>query len=124
MDSSHSVRIELSVHGYILPAILIPFLIASAIRLIQGSGTVAMITAASISAPVLMDLSITPVFATLSACIGAMVFSCFNDSLFWVVTRMVGVTDVKDQMRTWSIPTTILWATGGILLVIANAIFG
>ncbi len=107
-----------------LPAILIPFIIATVIRLIQGSGTVAMITAASISAPVLAQLNINPVLATMSACMGAMVFSYFNDSLFWVVTRMVGITDVKEQLRTWSIPTTILWATGGVLLIIVNALFG
>lgn len=107
-----------------LPAILVPFIIATVIRLIQGSGTVSMITAASISAPILASLSINPVFATMSACMGAMVFSYFNDSLFWVVTRMVGITDVKEQFRTWSIPTTILWATGGVLLVVVNAIFG
>lgn len=107
-----------------LPAILIPFIIATVIRLIQGSGTVAMITAASISAPVLAQLDINPVFATMSACIGAMAFSYFNDSLFWVITRMVGITDVREQLRTWSIPTTLLWATGGVLLIIVNALFG
>ncbi|MBQ6151744.1 MAG: GntP family permease, partial [Mogibacterium sp.] len=107
-----------------LPAILVPFIIATVIRLIQGSGTVSMITAASISAPILASLNINPVFATMSACMGAMVFSYFNDSFFWVVTRMVGITDVKEQFRTWSIPTTILWATGGVLLVIVNGIFG
>lgn len=36
-----------------LPAVLIPFVIATLVRLIQGSGTVAMITGASISAPIL-----------------------------------------------------------------------
>ena len=107
-----------------LPAILVPYIIASVIRLIQGSGTVSMITAASISAPILATLNINPVFATMSACMGAMVFSYFNDSFFWVVTRMVGITDVKEQLRTWSVPTTICWACGGVLLMIANAIFG
>ena len=112
------------ISGMPLPAILIPFLIATVIRLIQGSGTVSMITAASISAPVLTPLGIDPAFATISACMGAMVFSYFNDSLFWVVTRMLGITDIREQMRTWSIPTTILWATGGVLLLIVHAIFG
>lgn len=107
-----------------IPAILVPFVIASVIRLIQGSGTVSMITAASISAPILATLQINPVFATLSACLGAMVFSYFNDSFFWVVTRMVGITDVKEQLKTWSIPTTLCWFTGGVLIVILNAIFG
>ena len=78
----------------------IALIIATVIRLIQVSGTVSMITAASISAPILASLSINPVFATMSACMGAMVFSYFNDSLFWVVTRMVGITDVREQVRS------------------------
>lgn len=107
-----------------IPAILIPFAIATIIRLIQGSGTVSMITAASISAPILSTLQVDPVFATISACMGAMVFSYFNDSFFWVVNRMMGIKDVKEQIQTWSIPTTLIWAAGGILILIVNAIFG
>src|SRR5699024_199274 len=41
-----------------IPAILVPFIIASVVRLIQGSGTVAMITAASISAPIVATLDV------------------------------------------------------------------
>ena len=36
--------------------ILIPFIVATLVRLIQGSGTVAMVTAASISAPILAQI--------------------------------------------------------------------
>jgi GntP family gluconate:H+ symporter len=83
-----------------------------------------MITAASISAPILSTLNVSPVFATISACMGAMVFSYFNDSFFWVVNRMMGITDVKEQIKTWSVPTTIIWGVGGVLVLIVNAIFG
>src|SRR5699024_10301529 len=44
--------------GLALPAVLIPFFVATLVRLIQGSGTVAMITAASISAPILTQLDV------------------------------------------------------------------
>ncbi len=103
--------------------ILIPFAIATIIRLIQGSGTVSMITAASISAPILANLNISPVFATMSACMGAMVFSYFNDSFFWVVNRMLGIIKVEEQIKVWSIPTTICWAICGVCLMVVNAIF-
>lgn len=65
-----------------------------------------------------------PIFADSGFVMGAMVFSYFNDSLFWIITRMLGITDVREQLRTWSVPTTLLWATGGILLFIAYAVFG
>lgn len=103
-----------------LPTILIPFLIATMVRLVQGSGTVAIITSASLSAPILAQIpDVNMVLAAQAACLGAMVFSYFNDSLFWVVNRMLGVTDVKRQILTWSIPTTVAWVTAlaTILLV-------
>lgn len=107
-----------------LPAILIPFVIATLVRLIQGSGTVAMITAASISAPILSGLNVIMALAAQAAALGAMVFSYFNDSLFWVLNRLLGIKDVKEQILTWSIPTTLAWFTSLIALLIANMIFG
>ncbi len=107
-----------------LPPILLPFVIATALRLVQGSGTTSMLTAASISAPILNDLGVNPVFAAQAAAMGAFVFSYFNDSLFWVVNRMLGIEEANEQIMTWSVPTTIMWATSGILLVIVNALFG
>lgn len=108
-----------------LPAVLIPFVISSLVRLIQGSGTVAMITGASISAPILAQIpDVNLVFAAQAACIGSMVFGYFNDSYFWVINRILGVKSAKHQMITWSIPTTIGWATSLVTLLVANAIFG
>lgn len=107
-----------------LPPILLPFVIASLVRLIQGSGTVAMITGASISAPIVTGLDVNLVLAAQAACLGSMVFSYFNDSMFWVVNRSLGIKDVKEQILTWSVPTTIVWAISLVSLLIANAIFG
>ncbi len=106
-----------------LPAVLLPFIIATLVRLIQGSGTVAMITAASITAPILANMNVNPVFGALAACIGSLMFSYFNDSFFWVVNRLIGITDAKEQMRVWSVTTTIAWAVGLGELLILNAIF-
>ncbi len=107
-----------------IPAIVLPFLIATLIRFIQGSGTVAMLTAASIAAPITATLGVNPVFATLSATIGSLFFSYFNDSFFWVVNRTIGIEDAKEQIRGYSVISTIAWAVGFICLLIINAIFG
>ncbi|WP_053955228.1 GntP family permease [Inediibacterium massiliense] len=106
-----------------IPAILLPFVVASLVRLIQGSGTVAMITAAPITAPMIATLDVNPVFAALAACIGSLVFSYFNDSYYWVVNRMLGIKEAKEQIRVWSMTTTIAWAVGLIELLIVNMIF-
>jgi len=105
--------------------IMIPFLVATVIRFIQGSGTVAMITSASITAPVLSQVpGINMLFAAQAAVMGSFFFSYFNDSLFWVVNRMIGVVDVKQQIMTWSVPTSIAWAIGGVLIALVNLFFG
>lgn len=105
-----------------IPAVLLPFVIATIVRLVQGSGTVAMITAASISAPILSGLDVNMVLAALAATSGTLVFSYFNDSLFWVVNRMLGIKDVKEQMLTWSVPTTIAWFVSLVIIVVASFI--
>lgn len=107
-----------------VPHILLPFIIATIIRFIQGSGTVAMLTAASITAPIMASLNVNPVMATLSACVGSLFFSYFNDSFFNVVNRTIGIEDPKEQIRVWSITTTIAWAVGLVVLLILNMIIG
>ncbi|ARF14666.1 GntP family permease [Sporosarcina ureae] len=107
-----------------LPAVLVPFFIATLVRLIQGSGTVAMITAASISAPIVVNLDVNMALAAQAAALGAMIFSYFNDSMFWVVNRMLGVKEVKEQVMVWSVPTTIAWAVSLVCILIANVFVG
>lgn len=105
--------------------IMIPFFVATVIRLIQGSATVAMITSASITAPILTAVpGVNMLFAAQAAAIGAFFFSYFNDSLYWVVSRLMGIVEVKQQIISWSIPTAIAWATGGILIALTNLAFG
>ncbi|GAB3909990.1 gluconate:H+ symporter [Larkinella knui] len=105
--------------------LMIPFLVATVIRLIQGSGTVAMITSASITAPILAQVpGMNMVFAAQAAVIGSFFFSYFNDSLFWVVNRMMGLVEVNQQIMAWSIPTSLAWAVGGVLIALINLAFG
>lgn len=108
-----------------LSPIMIPFVISTLIRLIQGSATVACITTASICAPILSQIpNVNMLLAAQATATGAFFFSYFNDSLFWVVNRMIGVVDVKQQLTAWSITTTIAWAIGGTLVACLNLLFG
>ncbi|MGB7998145.1 MAG: GntP family permease, partial [Photobacterium halotolerans] len=94
-------------------------------RVIQGSGTVSMITAASISAPVLAEMEgINMLFAASAATMGSLFAGYFNDSLFHIVNRLMGVTEVRKQLVIWTVPTTIAWSIGGSLVMILNLIFG
>lgn len=122
-ESGTAESIGEAVAGLPLPTILIPFIIATVVRVIQGSGTVAIITSASISAPILAQVpDVNMVLAAQAAALGALFFGYFNDSFFWVVNRMLGVKNAKHQMLVWSVPTTIAWAATMVMLLIASVI--
>ncbi len=106
-----------------IPIIILPFIIATAMRFIQGSGTVAMTTAASISAPVIAATSLNPILGALACCVGSLFFSYFNDSYFWVVNRTLGISDTKEQLQGYSITSTIAWGVGFIELLILSLFF-
>ncbi|MBY5990915.1 GntP family permease [Ferrimonas balearica] len=107
-----------------LPPILVPLAIASLLRLAQGSATVAMITAATITAPMVAGLGLEPVFVALACAVGAIGFSHFNDSYFHVVTRTLGVDDTKAQMEIWCVTAMIAWAIGATMVTVLNLLFG
>lgn len=122
-DSGLGNYIATGISSTSIPAILLPFLISLLIRVVQGSGSVAMMTAASVTAPMVSTLNIDPVFAALSACIGGMFFSYFNDSYFWVINETIGIKDVKEQMRIWTVTSTLASITGLICLLLLNFFF-
>ena len=93
-----------------LPLLLQAFVIATALRVAQGSATVALTTTAGlIAAPVaadgLGDFRIALVVMAIAA--GATVLSHVNDSGFWLVSRFFGM-DEKTTLRTWTVMETTL----------------
>ena len=118
-DSGVGDALAEAISAMSLPGVLVPFLVASLVRLAQGSGTVAMITAASVSAPLVSELGLSALLAALACCAGSMVFSYFNDSYFWVVTRFTGL-DGTAALRGWSGITTAVWLASLPLLLIAS----
>lgn len=105
-----------------VPIIILPFLIATLVRFIQGSGTVAMITAAGITAPIVTAAGANPLLGAFACCIGSLFFSYFNDSYFWVVNNLMGFKDTKDQIRNWSVTSTVAWASGFVMLLLLDLV--
>ena len=103
-----------------IPIIILPLLIATAMRFIQGSGTVAMTTAASITAPIIAASGVSPILGAVACCVGSLFFGYFNDSYFWVVNRTLGVSEAKDQLTIWSVTSTVAWAVGVVEVLILN----
>lgn len=105
-----------------LPIIVLPFIIATFVRFVQGSGTVAMLTAAAITSPVVSAANGNMTLAALAACVGSLFFSYFNDSFYWVVNRLSGITETREQIRVWSVSTTIAWAVGFTMLLLMDLV--
>lgn len=103
-----------------LPAILIPFIIAALMRIALGSATVAITTAASLTAPLMGVLGINPVLLAVSSCVGAISFSYFNDSGFWVYNGLFGLTEIKDQVKAKTAISLIMAGVGIVTLLIVN----
>ena len=107
-----------AVVGLPLPAILIPFIIAALMRVALGSATVAITTAASLTAPLMASISVSPLLLAASCCVGAISFSYFNDSGFWVFNGMFGLTELKDQIRCKTAVSLIMAAVGIVELLL------
>ncbi|KIR03571.1 Gluconate permease [Lachnospiraceae bacterium TWA4] len=103
-----------------LPAIFIPFIIAACMRLALGSATVAITTAASLSAGLMGTISVSPLLMAISCCVGAISFSYFNDSGFWVFNGMFGLTELKDQVRCKTAVSLIMAAVGIVELLVLS----
>ncbi len=120
-DSGLGGYIANGLAGSNIPLILLPLAISTLMRFIQGSGTVAMTTAASITAPILIASdTVSPVLGAIACCVGSLFFGYFNDSYFWVVNRTLGVSDGGDQLRVWSATSTIAWAVGVVEVLILS----
>lgn len=90
--------------------IWLPFFIAAALKTAQGSSTVAIITTASIIAPLMgvlgFETALEKALAVSAVCSGAMVVSHVNDSFFWVITQMSNM-NIKTGYKLHTLGTLI-----------------
>ena len=71
-----------------LPAIFLPFVLGIVGNMITGSTTVGVITSASIVAPMMATLGLTPEATMLAASAGGIITKYVNSSYFWVCTSL------------------------------------
>ncbi|CAM5243094.1 GntP family gluconate:H+ symporter OS=Streptomyces violarus OX=67380 GN=FHS41_006386 PE=4 SV=1 [Streptomyces violarus] len=106
-----------------IPALLLAWLIAVAIRLATGSATVATVSAAGLVAPLAADMSTThAALLVLAIGAGSLFFSHVNDAGFWMVKEYFGLS-VGQNIKTWSVMETIISVVaGGIVLLLSLVI--
>jgi gluconate:H+ symporter, GntP family len=107
------------------PVILVvcAFLVTAAVRTAQGSATVAMMTAAGIFGGLVTSgaAGVAPLYVALAVGCGSKPISWMNDSGFWVISRMSGMTE-KEGL-TYITPMVAIAGVSGLGAVILGVIF-
>lgn len=106
--------------------ILVPFIVAAALKTAQGSSTVALVTTSALIAPLLPALGLATVMGKVLTVMaigaGAMTVSHVNDSYFWVVSEFSGM-DVKTGYKSMTMATLIQGVVTIIVVAILALIF-
>ncbi|ANY06080.1 GntP family permease [Pseudonocardia sp. HH130630-07] len=97
-----------------LPLIVSAYLISAALRIAQGSATVAIVTTAGIIGPTVAaggysQPQIALIVVAVSA--GSIIASHVNDGGFWIVAKYFNMS-VKQTLATWTVLETILSVVG------------
>lgn len=115
-------RIEALATAYQIGVLPLAWFVTVLIRTAQGSATVAMITSVGILSNLVhaTALPFDPVYVALAIGCGSKMFTWMNDSGFWVVSRMSGMT-VTETLRSFSVMQCVMSLTGlATLLLLAR----
>ncbi|MFC2116524.1 GntP family permease [Bacteroidota bacterium] len=96
----------------------VAFIITALIRTAQGSATVAMITAVGILGGIVAatELPFHPVYIALAIGCGSKLFPWMNDSGFWIVGKISGMTE-KETIRNFSFLLSVMGIVGIIAII-------
>jgi Gnt-I system low-affinity gluconate transporter len=107
-----------------LSPLLFAFVAAAVLRVMQGSATVAMLTAGGLVAAAISLEALSPAMRALlviAIAAGATTSSHVNDSGFWLVNRYLGLS-VTDTFRTWTAMTTIVALVSLVLILMVGMV--
>lgn len=105
-----------------IPVVIFAWLIAGLLKVAQGSGTVAMITAITLVVPLIPASGVSPVWVAMAACSGSLLGAHVNDSAFWVVTKLSGLS-TQGGFKIFSLPCLILALISILLILPLSFIF-
>jgi len=106
--------------------IVLAYIISALMRVIQGSATVAMITAAGIVAPLIIFSPVSNAenaLLVLAIAAGSVFMSHVNDSGFWLVNRYLDIS-VPETLRTWSVLSSLISLIGFLIIMIIFLFIG
>ena len=119
-DRIGSLSVEFNISGlFFLP---MAFFVTAIVRTAQGSATVSMITSVGIFASMAEGLPFHPVYLALAIGCGSKPFPWMNDSGFWVINRMSGMT-IRESIRSVSILMTVMAISGLVMTIFLAWVF-
>lgn len=126
LDSGVGDIIAAVVTEFGLPVILLGYIVAAFIRVSQGSGMVAMITAAGIVNPIIMAAPVSEMqkaLIVLAIAAGSVMASHVNDSGFWLVCKYLNMTEGQ-TLKTWTLITTVLSLCALLFVSLLSVVVG
>lgn len=99
------------------------FGIAALLKFAQGSTTVAVITASGMIAAMadVMQLGFHPVYLATAIGGGGLVGAWMNDSGFWIVAKMSGLTELE-ALKSWTPMLVVIGVTTLVMSVILSIV--
>lgn len=98
------------------------FILALLVRAAQGSATVAMITAAGLTAPIAAAAQLNApqtALVVIAIAAGGTALSHVNDSGFWLVNRYFGQTEAQ-TLRTWTVSASLVGGVGFMVALVLS----
>lgn len=108
-----------------LPPLVLAWIISAVVRVTQGSATVAMITAASIIAPIITEFQLNDpqrALVVIAIASGATILSHVNDSGFWLVGKYLRMNE-KQTLQSWTVMETLIALCGLVFTLLASLFF-
>lgn len=118
IDSGTADYIKEITSGLHMSPLLLTWCVAALIRFSVGSATVACITAAGLTLPLIGGTGVSPELMVISTGAGSLMFSHFNDTGFWMFKEYFNTT-IKQTFAVWTVMETVIGIIGlvGVLIL-------
>ena len=118
VDSGVGARIAALSASWHMPPLVFAWLATAVLRVMIGSATVAVITAAGIVGPLIASTGASPELMVLAVGAGSVFGSHVNDSAFWMFKEFFGLS-MSQTFRSWTVMESLISVIGlgGVLLL-------
>lgn len=101
--------------------VLLTWTVAAVLRIVQGSASVAAITAATLLAPIMGSIDAPPILILLAAGTGAAFGAHVTDNTFWIFKQMLGFT-VKGTFKIYTVAQSTFAVIGLVVCMLLDLV--